>query len=135
MFCPRCGNAYLSRVSISVDSVTGQLKVHLSKLWRPRKGQKYSLPKPGHNHKHGQGRFQGELLLREDQLKMGIWQQKVKRRNKALDSMFGADITETLGMAVSKTAAADGIQFGYGKKNPNAQRGRERRGKKKKSTK
>jgi RNA-binding protein NOB1 len=130
MFCPRCGNAYLSRVSISVDSVTGQLRVHLSKLWRPRKGCKYSIPKAP---KGKTGRWEGDLLLREDQLQMGIWQQKVKRRTKALNSMFGADITETLGVAVTKTAAADGIQFGYGRKNPNSQRGRERRGKKKRN--
>ncbi len=130
MFCPRCGNAYLSRVSISVDSVTGQLRVHLSKLWRPRKGCKYSIPKAP---KGKTGRWEGDLLLREDQLQMGIWQQKVKRRTKALSSMFGADITETLGVAVSKTAAADGIQYGYGRKNPNSQRGRERRGKKKRN--
>ncbi len=130
MFCPRCGNAYLSRVSISVDSTTGQLRVHLSKLWRPRRGCKYSIPKAP---KGKTGRWEGDLLLREDQLQMGIWQQKVKRRTKALDSMFGSDITETLGVAVTKTAAADGIQFGYGRKNPNSQRGRERRGKKKKN--
>lgn len=130
MFCPRCGNAYLSRVSISVDSETGQLRVHLSKLWRPRRGCKYSIPKAP---KGKTGRWEGDMLLREDQLQMGIWQQKVKRRTKALTSMFGADITETLGVAVSKTAAADGIQYGYGRKNPNSQRGRERRGKKKKN--
>lgn len=129
MFCPRCGNAYLSRVSISIDSETGQLKVHLSKHWRPKKGCKYSIPKTT---KHG--RFDGELLLREDQLMMGIWQQKMKRRPKAVDSMFGSDITETLGMAVNKSVHQD-VHFGYGRKNPNAQKGRERRGKKKKSSK
>lgn len=128
MFCPRCGNGYLSRASVSVDRETGQLKVHLSKLWRPRKGCKYSIPKPD---KHG--RFEGDLLLREDQLMMGIWRQRVKRRAKAVDSMFGSEVTEALGLAVGRTAAQEGIQYGYGRKNPNAQKGRERRGKKKRS--
>jgi RNA-binding protein NOB1 len=129
MFCPRCGNAYLSRASVSVDRETGQLKVHLSKLWRPRKGCKYAIPKPD---KHG--RFEGDLLLREDQLMMGIWRQRVKRRTKAVDSMFGSDVTEALGLGpVGRTAAQEGIQFGYGRKNPNCQKGRERRGKKKRS--
>ncbi len=130
MFCPRCGNGYLSRASVSVDRETGQLRVHLSKLWRPRKGCKYSIPKPD---KHG--RFEGDLLLREDQLMMGIWRQRVKRRTKAVDSMFGSDVTESLGLGpVGRTAAQEGIQYGYGRKNPNSQRGRERRGKKKRST-
>lgn len=128
MFCPRCGNGYLSRASVSVDRETGQLKVHLSRLWRPRKGCKYSIPKPD---KHG--RFEGDLLLREDQLMMGIWRQRVKRRAKAVDSMFGSEVTEALGLAVGRTAAQEGIQYGYGRKNPNAQKGRERRGKKKRS--
>lgn len=47
-------------------------------------------------------------------------------------SMFGEEITDSLGMDVQKTV---GIQVGYGKKNPNAQKGRERRGKKKRASK
>ena len=34
-------------------------------------GTKYSIPKPG-----SRGRYEGELLLREDQLLTGIWRQK-----------------------------------------------------------
>jgi RNA-binding protein NOB1 len=108
IFCPRCGNPYLSRVSISVDSETGHVTVYLSKNYRPRtRGCKYPLPKPGHA-----GRFEGELLLREDQLMMGIWAQKMKRRQKAVNSIFGSDITETLGMTIRKPV--EDIHFGYG---------------------
>lgn len=42
--------------------------------------------------------------------------------------MFGQDITGNLGLAVNKSAD---IVVGHGRKNPNAARGRERRGKKK----
>jgi RNA-binding protein NOB1 len=60
---------------------------------------------------------------------MGTWRQKMIRKQKEVNSVFGADITEALGISVSKKATD--IHYGYGKKNPNAQKGRERRGKKK----
>ena len=44
-----------------------------------------------------------------------------------MSSMFGEDITGNVGLTVSKSAD---IVVGYGRKNPNATRGRERRGKK-----
>lgn len=127
MFCPSCGNAYISRVSMAVDSETGAVKIFLSKYYRPRlKGTRYSLPKPGRS-----GRFEGELLLREDQLMMGIWRQKARRAEKEVDSMFGKDITEGVGLGSGVRARMTNVQYGYGKKNPNAQKGRERRGKRK----
>lgn len=47
-------------------------------------------------------RYDGELLLREDQLLMGAWRQKAVRKKKELDSMFGDDITDALGMSVRR---------------------------------
>ena len=41
--------------------------------------------------------------------------------------MFGKNITGDVGMTISRSAD---IVVGYGRKNPNAARGRERRGKK-----
>lgn len=41
--------------------------------------------------------------------------------------MFGEDITGNVGLTVSRSAD---IVVGYGRKNPNSARGRERRGKK-----
>ena len=82
------------------------------------------MPKPG-----TKGRFEGEVLLREDQLQMGIWHQKTIQKAKEQSSMFGADVTEKTGLSVRKGPE---IKIGHGRKNPNAMKnGRERRGAKK----
>ena len=59
---------------------------------------------------------------------MGVWRQKAQRGVKEAESMWGADMTETLGVSVAK---ATDMRVGYGRTNPNATRGRERRGQKK----
>jgi rRNA maturation endonuclease Nob1 len=164
LFCSHCGSGdMMQRISCSVDSKTGRLKLHFSKRRQGKhlstRGTKFSLPKPGSGN-----RFQGDLLLREDQLLMGAWNQKVKIRSgnafhKAKgESMFGKDLAATVGCNVkpgndgggsgssfgsSKWATgtsgtfvgATDIRVGFGaRKNPNSVKGRERRGKKKKST-
>ena len=118
----------MSRVACSVDSKTGELRLHLKKGYKPnRRGKQHSLPLPGK-----QGRFQGELLLREDQLMTGIWRQKVVKMQKDVKSAFGHDVTGDVGVHVNKSQA---IKVGLGRFNPNADKGRERRGAKKKSGK
>jgi RNA-binding protein NOB1 len=84
----------------------------------------HSLPKAGK-----QKKYDGELLLREDQLLSGIWRQKVVKIRKDVRSAFGEDVTSDVGMHINKGAA---IKVGLGRRNPNADKGRERRGKKKK---
>ena len=79
-----------------------------------------------------------DLLLREDQLLMGAWNQKVKIRSggkakSAAQSMFGQDIAANVGCR-AKTMNVDDIAAGFGRRNPNSAKGRERRGKKKKSS-
>jgi RNA-binding protein NOB1 len=112
----------MSRVACSIDATTGQLKLHLrSNYVVSTKGTKYSLPKPGK-----QGRYEGELLLREDQLLSGIWRQKCVKIRKDIRSVFGEDVTSDLGMHINKS---DSLKIGLGKHNPNAAKGRERRGK------
>jgi rRNA maturation endonuclease Nob1 len=124
LFCSHCGLNMLQRISASIDSKTGQLRLHLKKNYTPsRRGQVYSLPAPGKQH-----RFEGELLLREDQLLSGIWKQKVVKINKDIRSAFGDDITNDVGLQINKGA---NIKVGLGKRNPNAVKGRERRGKRK----
>lgn len=124
LFCSECGAAHLSRVSVSIEN--GELKVHLKKDYKVNtRGMQYSLPAPGK-----QGRFDGELLLREDQLLHGIWRQKLVKINKDVKSAFGEDVTSDVGIQMNKQA---GIQVGMGKVNPNAQKGRERRGKSKRT--
>lgn len=134
LFCERCGSDVMQRIAASVDGKTGRLRLHLSKNYKHNlRGTKFSLPKPGSGN-----RFQGDLLLREDQLLMGAWSQKVKMRSggKARDgaqSMFGRDIATNVGCHAS-AVNADDIRVGFGRRNPNAAKGRERRGKKKKSS-
>ena len=129
LFCARCGSDMLQRVAASVDGKTGRYILHLSKKRQKKvnlRGTKFSLPKPGKGN-----RFEGDLLLREDQLMMGAWHQKVKKGNKEVQSIFGSDITMGVGLDVTKR---DDVQIGFGRRNPNASKfGRERRGKKKKN--
>ena len=47
---------------------------------------------------------------------------------KTARSAFGSHITSELGMSITTVPAE--LKVGYGRSNPNAQRGRERRGKK-----
>ena len=134
LFCERCGSDMIQRIACSVDGKSGRLRLHLSKKYKHNlRGTKFSLPKPGSG-----DRFQGDLLLREDQLMMGTWNQKAKMRNggkakAAAESIFGRDIAKNVGCHVN-SMSGDDIQVGFGRRNPNAAKGRERRGKKKKSS-
>lgn len=133
LFCERCGSDFMQRIAASVDGKTGRLRLHLSKKYKHNlRGTKFSLPKPGTGN-----RFQGDLLLREDQLMMGAWNQKVKissggKAKNAAQSMFGRDIATNVGCHA--TSANTDIRVGFGRRNPNEAKGRERRGKKKKSS-
>ncbi|KAI1173461.1 Nin one binding Zn-ribbon like-domain-containing protein [Nemania sp. FL0916] len=74
-FCPRCGQATLTRVSCSTDAA-GRFVVHLKKnfQWNNR-GNVYSVPKPVHGSANGKARGPGggkngwgrELIFAEDQ--------------------------------------------------------------------
>lgn len=123
MFCPKCGNSTMERVSYSIGQ-DGQMTFY-TRANRPAKltGTKYSLPKP-------KGGRQGDLLLREDQLLMGIWGQRQRQHKKVMQSAFGESVAHDLGVKAEKQTS---IVVGYGRMNPNAQKGRERRGKKKRN--
>ncbi|OWZ07429.1 RNA-binding protein NOB1 [Phytophthora megakarya] len=122
LFCPKCGNSTMERVSYSLDR-DGHMTFY-TRANRPTKlsGTKFSLPKP-------KGGRNGDLLLREDQLLVGIWGQRQRQHKKVMQSAFGENVAHDLGV---KAERQTGIQVGYGRMNPNAQKGRERRGKKKK---
>lgn len=132
LFCERCGSDSIQRIAASLDVKTGRLRLHLSKKYKnSKRGTQFTLPKPGNGN-----RFMGDLLLAQDQLMYGAWNQRVKKTKskKQAESIFGADIASTVGCHSDLTKRAD-IKVGFGKKNPNASKfGRERRGKKKKST-
>ena len=122
LFCEKCGGSHMSRVSCSIDSDTGHLKLHLKKNYQPNlRGKIHSLPKPGK-----QGRYEGELLLSEDQLLQGIWLQKKLAVQRNLKSAFGEDVATDVGLHINKGVR---IKVGLGSRNPNADKGRERRGK------
>lgn len=133
LFCDKCGSDMMQRIAASVDSKTGRLRLHLSKRYKHNlRGTKFSLPKPGTG-----DRFKGDLLLREDQLLMGAWNQKVKmssggKARASAQSMFGKDLASNVGCNAS--AVDDDIRVGFGRRNPNAVKGRERRGKRKKTS-
>ena len=132
LFCERCGSDFMQRIAASVDGKTGRLKLHLSKKYKTTtRGTKFSLPAPGKGN-----RFEGDLLLREDQLMTGVWNQKAKkaRGKKEAQSIFGSDIASNVRCHADLTKS-DNIKVGFGRRNPNAAKGgRERRGKKKKGT-
>lgn len=123
IFCPKCGNNTMERVSYSIGQ-DGQMTFY-TRANRPAKlsGTKFSLPKP-------KGGRQGDLLLREDQLMMGIWGQRQRQHKKVMQSAFGESVAHDLGVKAEKQTS---IVVGYGRMNPNAQKGRERRGKKKRN--
>lgn len=123
LFCPKCGNNTMERVSYSVGQ-DGHMTFY-TRANRPTKlsGTRYSLPKP-------KGGRQGDLLLREDQLMMGIWGQRQRQHKKVMQSAFGENMAHDLGVKAEKQTD---IVVGYGRMNPNAQKGRERRGKKKRN--
>lgn len=125
LFCSKCGVNMLQRIACSTDSKTGELRLHLKKNYKTNtRGMIHSLPKAG-----SQGRYDGELLLREDQLLTGIWRQKVAKIRHDVKSAFGDDITGDVGLHINKREY--GLKVGLGRRNPNADKGRERRGKKK----
>mmetsp|Transcript_17728 Transcript_17728/g.55528 ORF Transcript_17728/g.55528 Transcript_17728/m.55528 type:complete len:444 (-) Transcript_17728:25-1356(-) len=128
LFCARCGSHALRKTPARLD---GSLPA--PRLQRRPRGAKFPIPKPN-NAKTGTARYQGDLLLREDQLLAGIWKHKndrdrAKAKADAKTSVFGPDVSDALAALDLKPPAT--LAVGYGRRNPNATKGRERRGKKK----
>jgi RNA-binding protein NOB1 len=111
-FCPSCGKPTLGRLAYSINS-KGKISYHYSKTWRPQsRGVRYSIGK------------NDNLLLREDQLLSGKWGQIAKQKKNTI-SMFGQDVNEMLNVS---SLSNNDVKVGYGSVNPNAKKGRERRG-------
>lgn len=112
LFCPKCGHASLARLAYSIDA-NGVRRYHYARNRRIKnKGIRFSIPK------------NADLLLREDQLLGGKWAQRAAAKS-SVESQWGRDVNDALGLGL-KTPAK--VQVAYGTQNPNAAKGRERRG-------
>ena len=123
LFCPRCGSDTMTKLSVYVND-KGGLRYGFKKNYRVKtRGTKFAIAKT-----KGGRKDQG-LLLREDQMLSGQWKQTARKKEK-MESMFGEDLSQQLGLKEYQNSE---LIVGFGRRNPNAQRGRERRGKKKKN--
>lgn len=112
LFCPKCGHNALARLAYSIDS-EGVRRYHYAKNRRIKnKGIRFPIPKGA------------DLLLREDQLIGGKWAQRAQKKTDE-ESQWGRDVNDALGLGLKGLAK---VQVGYGAHNPNAAKGRERRG-------
>ena len=117
LFCPICGGNFLARLSVTVGSdgvveygYNPNRKVNL-------RGTIYSIPKP-------KGGRQADLLLRADQLQMGVWRRRAGKKT-VKSNHFSAAVTESVGFGGIR-GKGDDVVVGFGRSNPNARRGRER---------
>lgn len=88
-----------------------------------KRGTKYPLPAP-------KGGRAPDLLLREDQLLTGQWNQRMRKKKAATTKLAEATAGDFL---APRHASSSEVVVGYGRRNPNAMKGRERRGAKKKN--
>eukprot|EP00924_Labyrinthula_sp_SR-Ha-C_P001025 augustus_masked-scaffold_7-processed-gene-11.68-mRNA-1 protein AED:0.16 eAED:0.20 QI:0/-1/0/1/-1/1/1/0/467 len=124
-FCRACGHPSLGRLFYTQKG--SERQYHYKKGRRVNtRGTRYAIGMQKNTKDPG-------LLLREDQLDSGLWAQRYNngvRQKTGLETLFEEfDLTGGLGMTKNKMAD---VEVGYGRKNRNAMKGRERRGKKKK---
>ncbi|KAK2603229.1 hypothetical protein N8I77_009700 [Diaporthe amygdali] len=128
-FCPKCGQATLTRTSCSTDS-SGKMQLHLKRNFQYNKrGNVYSIPKPVHGTANGKmagvqgggkGHWGKDLILAEDQQE---YQRKVDddRRQRQRDLM-DEDYLPNL-VTGERTGGHGRIKVGAGR-NVNAKRRR-----------
>ena len=121
-FCPVCGNHALAKLSVSVNDDGSKRYGYKKDRKVKTRGTIFPIAK------NKGGRHNPTILLREDQLQSGVWAERA-RKKETVHSMFGEQAT--VGFNLKKLLGAV-VVVGFGRKNPNEQRGRERRGKKKK---
>ena len=127
LFCA-CGNHRFIRVSCTIDTRTGKTFFYEGRLPTSTKGLRYNVSTKKKN------KFDLGLLLGEGQLLDNAWKHKLRshQRQQQQQPLFGDTILQSMGIS-PKTLMQKNIVIGHGNKNPNAEKGRERRGKKKSS--
>lgn len=128
IFCPKCGNATLDRVPITLDA-DGRMIIHDGRRRKTNlRGTVYSIPK----YKGGHGRGTKNILLSEDELFIGgrdrqiKYQQKLAEKQKMINDPFQNDVVDgwctrhITGTGRTVNANPHQAKHGYGRKNPNA---------------
>ncbi|ODV89760.1 hypothetical protein CANCADRAFT_4385 [Tortispora caseinolytica NRRL Y-17796] len=93
-FCPSCGGATLTRVTVSTSAETGELQVHLKANFQwSNRGNKYSMPNPLSVKSRKKGTITNDIYVRADQkeylkaVKDHDWQER--HHQKQLEEWFG----------------------------------------------
>jgi RNA-binding protein NOB1 len=110
LFCGRCGNATLTRVTFDVDK-NGVARIFLSSKFKPRlRGTKYPIPMPrgGRNNK--------DLILCEDQIDPAKLRRAAKQRERKAVDVLDPDSFYKFG---TKHVQHRPLVVGYGSRNPN----------------
>jgi len=116
VFCQSCGNHGLAKISVSIDE-DGEMVFYHNPKWRARlRGTVYSIPKPKG------GRRNNDLILREDQLRMGGRDVALRKQKKEMMKEGFLDFDE-IGLDSRKSNKQQvNLTFGYGRRNPNEAR-------------
>lgn len=128
IFCPKCGNATLDRVPITLDA-EGRMIVHDGRRrTKNLRGSIYSIPK----YKGGHGRATKNIMLAEDEMYIGgrhrqiKYQQKLAEKQRTMNDPFENETLDgwctrhITGNGRSVNANPHQLRHGYGRKNPNA---------------
>lgn len=139
IFCPKCGNATLDRVPITLDA-EGRMIVHDGRRRkRNLRGTIYNIPK----YKGGHGRATKNIMLAEDEIYIGgrdrqiKYQQKLAEKQRVINDPFANDTLDgwcarhVTGTGRTVNSNPHQVTHGYGRKNPNANNFRQGKFKKK----
>jgi len=111
-FCATCGHHSLQKIPCK-SNPDGSLHLYLNSQWKPRiRGTKYSIPLPKG------GRNNTDLILSEDMLNLRKQKQNAgKSRLSDEDTLLDPTRVYNAGARYDRTVP---VQYGYGRKNPNA---------------
>lgn len=119
LFCPKCGQATVVRVPITVDN-DGRVRIHdQQKRRRNLKGTVYSIPKP-------QGGRVQQPIYAEDQLFMNGRDRQIRHEQNAYErdrcarDPFAVDNAVRPWHQRGSGHSGGGASVGYGRRNPNA---------------